>query len=264
MNTDYIELTAVQVALAALLMFVNGAVSVLLRLGMTKLWLVASLRTIGQLLLIGCVLEWVFQVDRWYIVLTLMIVMTLVAGHAAVTRSERRFPGIWLDTLLCVWASSWVMAAFAVFLILRRTATWYEPQYVIPLLGMLLGNCLNGISLGLHSFTSALVSQRAEVEALLALGASRWEAARRPVQQAVKTGLTPIMNGMMVVGIVSLPGMMTGQLLSGIPPMQAVKYQIVIMFLIASATAMGTVGVVLLAFHRLFNARHQFLYQQLQ
>ncbi len=264
MEIEYLELTAVQVALAASLIFVNGAVSVLLRLGMTKLWLVASVRTIGQLLLIGGVLEWVFQVDRWYIVLLLMIVMTLVAGHAAVTRSERRFPGIWLNTFLCVWASSWVMAAFAVFLILRRTATWYEPQYVIPLLGMLLGNCLNGISLGLHTFTSTLVSQRAEVEALLALGASRWEAARRPVQQAVKTGLTPIMNGMMVVGIVSLPGMMTGQLLSGIPPMQAVKYQIVIMFLIATATAMGTVGVVFLAFHKLFNARHQFLYQHLQ
>ena len=264
MEIEYLELTAVQVAIAASLIFVNGAVSVLLRLGMTKLWLVASVRTIGQLLLIGCVLEWVFQVDRWYIVLLLMIVMTLVAGHAAVTRSERRFPGIWLNTFLCVWASSWVMAAFAVFLILRRTATWYEPQYVIPLLGMLLGNCLNGISLGLHTFTSTLVSQRAEVEVLLALGASRWEAARRPVQQALKTGLTPIMNGMMVVGIVSLPGMMTGQLLSGIPPMQAVKYQIMIMFLIASATAMGTVGVVLLAFHKLFNARHQFLYQHLQ
>ena len=95
-------------------------------------------------------------------------------------------------------------------------------------------------------------------------GAVPSQAARRPVQQALKTGLTPIMNGMMVVGIVSLPGMMTGQLLSGIPPMQAVKYQIVIMFLIASATAMGTVGVVLLAFHKLFNARHQFLYQHLQ
>ena len=80
-----------------------------------------------------------------------------------------------------------------------------------------------------------------------------------PVQQAVRTGMIPIINTMMVVGIVSLPGMMTGQLLSGTSPIEAVKYQIVIMFLIASATALCTVGVVLLSFFRLFNTEHQFL-----
>ena len=78
------------------------------------------------------------------------------------------------------------------------------------------------------------------------------------VQQAVKTGLIPTINAMMVVGIVSLPGMMTGQLLAGTSPVEAVKYQIVIMFLIASGTALGTVLVVLLSFRRLFNEDHQF------
>jgi putative ABC transport system permease protein len=74
----------------------------------------------------------------------------------------------------------------------------------------------------------------------------------------VRTGMIPILNSMMVVGIVSLPGMMTGQLLAGVDPIQAVRYQVVIMFFIASATGLGTVGVVLLAYRRLFNARHQF------
>ena len=97
------------------------------------------------------------------------------------------------------------------------------------------------------------------IEALLALGATRWEAARQPVQQAVRTGLIPIINAMMVVGIVSLPGMMTGQLLAGVSPIEAVKYQIVIMFLRASGTALGTVAVVLLSYRRLFNDDHQFL-----
>ena len=84
-----------------------------------------------------------------------------------------------------------------------------------------------------------------------------------PVQHAVRTGMIPIINSMMVVGIVSLPGMMTGQLLSGTSPMAAVKYQIVIMFLIASATALCTVGVVLLSFYRLFSAEHQFLFRRI-
>jgi putative ABC transport system permease protein len=91
------------------------------------------------------------------------------------------------------------------------------------------------------------------------LGATRWEAALRPIQQSVKTGLIPTINAMMVVGIVSLPGMMTGQLLAGTSPVEAVKYQIVIMFLIASGAALGTVLVVLLSFRRLFNADHQFV-----
>ena len=72
--------------------------------------------------------------------------------------------------------------------------------------------------------------------------------------------MIPIINAMMIVGIVSLPGMMTGQLLSGTEPIQAVRYQIVIMFLIAAATALGTMGVVLLSYRRLFNTHHQFLY----
>jgi putative ABC transport system permease protein len=102
------------------------------------------------------------------------------------------------------------------------------------------------------------------VETLLALGATRWEAARQPVQQAIRTGMLPLINSMMVVGIVSLPAMMTGQLLAGVAPLQAVKYQIVIMFLIASGTALGTVGVVLLSYWRLFDSDHQFLYHRIK
>jgi putative ABC transport system permease protein len=108
-----------------------------------------------------------------------------------------------------------------------------------------------------------LDSKRDEVDTLLALGATRWEAARRPIQQAVRTGMIPTINAMMVVGLVSLPGMMTGQLLGGVAPTQAVRYQIMIMFLIAAGTALGTVGVVLLGYLRLFNHDHQFLAHRL-
>jgi putative ABC transport system permease protein len=124
---------------------------------------------------------------------------------------------------------------------------------------MILGNTLNGVSLGLDRLGGELSGKRDQVEALLALGATRWEAARGPIRQAVRTGLIPTINAMMVVGIVSLPGMMTGQLLAGTSPVEAVKYQVVIMFLIASGTALGTVSVVLLSYRRLFNEDHQFL-----
>ncbi len=261
--TDYIDLSFTQVGLAALLIVVNGAISVALRLGMGRTLIVASVRTVLQLLLIGLVLEWVFRVDRWYIVVAILSGMTLIAGVTATQRNRRRFPGIWFNTIVSVWVSSWLVTAYGLLVVIQDTATWYQPQYAIPLMGMVLGNALNGTSIGLNSFTETLVAQREQVDAALALGATRWEAARLPLQQAVRTGMIPIINAMMVVGIVSLPGMMTGQLLSGAAPMGAVKYQIVIMFLIASATALCTVSVIVLSFFRLFNQHHQFLFRQI-
>jgi putative ABC transport system permease protein len=255
---EYIELAYWQVALAALLIVINGAISVALQLRMEKLLVIASLRTIAQLLLVGLVLDWVFGLNRWYVIIALAILMTSVAGVTAVGRSDRRYPGIWLNTIFSVWASAWLVTSFALVVVIQGADTWRQPQYVIPLLGMVLGNTLNGISIGLNSFTETIVSRQDRIECLLALGATRWEAAREPIQHAVRTGMIPIINSMMVVGIVSLPGMMTGQLVTGMDPAQAVKYQIVIMFLVASATALGTVGVVLLSFLRLFGPAHQF------
>lgn len=259
----YVELSYWQVALAALLIVINGAISLALHLRMERSLLIASLRTVVQLLLVGFVLEWVFRLDRWYVVMGLASVMTLIAGITAADRSQRRYPGMWLNTIVSVWASAWIVTAFALFAVLQGTDKWYQPQYAIPLLGMVLGNTLNGISVGMNTFTEALATRRDQVESRLALGATRWEAARDPIQHAVRTGMIPIINSMMVVGIVSLPGMMTGQLVSGMPPAQAVKYQIVIMFLIASATALGTIGVVLLSFLRLFTTDHQFRHHDL-
>ena len=261
---DYLKLTYVQVGLAALLILINGFLSVWLRLGLERSLLVASLRTIAQLLLIGFVLQWVFHVDRWYVVLLILAVMTLIAGVTAVQRNRRRYQGIWVDTILSMWVSSWSITAFALFVVFNGIDKWYQPQYAIPLLGMVLGNTLNGISVGLSTFTESAYTRHDEIETMLSFGATRWEACESPVRHALRTGLTPIINSMMVVGLVSLPGMMTGQLLSGTEPSEAVKYQITIMFLIASATALGTTGAVLLSFRRLFNADHQFLRSRLQ
>lgn len=257
MNTPYIELSYSQVGLAALLILINGALSVLFELGLERRLLIAAVCTVIQLLLVGLVLDWVFRVNRWYVVLSLMTAMTLVAGVAAIRRTHIRYPGITIRSIVSVWASSWLVAALALAAIVRARP-WYAPQYAIPLLGMILGNTLNGVSLGLDRLGGELAVRRDQIDAILALGATRWEAARPLVQQAIKTGLIPTINAMMVVGIVSLPGMMTGQILAGASPVEAVKYQIVIMFLIASATALGTVAVVLLSYRRLFNEDHQF------
>ncbi len=255
----YIELSYGQVGLAALLILVNAAVSIGLKLQIERTLALAAVRTVVQLLLVGLVLEWVFRIERWYVVVGLACIMTSIAGWTASRRSHRYYGGMVFDTIVSVWASSWIITAYVMLVVMRGVDRWYQPQYAIPLLGMVLGNTLNGISVGLSTLLESLTTARPQVETLLALGATRWEAARRPVGQAVHTGMIPIINSMMVVGIVSLPGMMTGQLVSGMAPIEAVKYQIVIMFMVASATALGTVAIVLLGFRRLFNDDHQFL-----
>jgi putative ABC transport system permease protein len=264
MEYPYLILTPWQVGLAALLLIVNGVISAGLQLKMERTLAIAAVRTVLQLLLIGMVLEWVFRVERATVVLGLLSLMTLVASITAVQRTPRRYPGIWWNALISVWVSSWFVTAYAMMVVLSGVQRWYQPQYVVPLMGMILGNTMNGVSLGQSALIDALLSRRDRVETLLALGATRWEAASEPIRHAVRTGMIPLVNMMMVVGLVNLPGMMTGQILSGTRPIEAVKYQIVIMFLVASSAALGTVGVVLLAFLRLFSRDHQFLAARLE
>src|ERR1700744_2496934 len=246
------------VAIAALLIVVNGAVSVALKLDLERKLAWAAVRTLVHVLASGYVLGWVFQFNRWYVVLPLMIAMTLIAGFAGAQRGSRGYAGQRADSVLSIWVSSWLVAAVGLFVVIR-IHPWYEPQYAIPILGMILGNTLNGLSLGIERMTEELTARRARVEMARALGATRWEAAQGPARQAVLSGMMPTLNQMAVVGVVSLPGMMTGQVLAGQSPLQAVRYQIVIMFLIAAASALGTVGAVLLTYRRLFSAGHQFL-----
>jgi putative ABC transport system permease protein len=216
-----------------------------------------------QLLLIGFILDWVFAIDRWYIVLLALLLMTLIAGHAAAARGSVRYRGMALDALLSVSASSWLITMLGLLLVIR-IHPWYQPQYAITIMGMILGNTLTGVSLGLERITEELLARRAQVENLLSLGATRWEAFRLPAQVAVKAGMMPVINAMTVVGLVSLPGMMTGQVLAGQAPEQAIRYQIAIMFLIAAASGLGTVSAVLLVYRRVFSREHCFLHWRLE
>ena len=246
MSDGFIELSPWQVALAALLVVVSGLISVAMQLGLHRRLALASVRCVVQLFLIGLVLRWIFAAGTpWYVVVGLGTIMTMIAGVVAVDRSERRYAGMILDSVISMWACAWLVTGVALLAVVRPEP-WYRPQYAIPLLGMILANTLNGISLGLNRFTREMTDRRAEIDTLLALGATRWEAARAAVQESIRTGMIPTINAMMVMGIVSLPGMMTGQLLAGVEPMQAIAYQIIIMFLLAATTSLGTSGVVLL------------------
>ena len=125
------------------------------------------------------------------------------------------------------------------------------------LFGMILGNTMTGISLGLDTLHTALQRERVAVEAKLLLGSSRWDAVSVARQRAIRSGFTPIINSMAATGIVSLPGMMTGQILSGVDPQEAVKYQLLITLLIGGATGLGVLAATFASIWRLTDSRHR-------
>ena len=241
-----IELGAVELALATVLIIVAGAVSMALRLGVERRLGIAALRTVVQLGLLGLVLEQIFALRNPLLVALLLVLMTAFAAREAVSRASRGYRGVLVDAWLTMAATCFVVGGMVTQVVVG-VEPWYDPQYVIPLLGMILGNSLTGISLCLDRFMDHLDVRATEIELRIAYGATRAEALAAPLRDAVRTGLIPIINAMAAAGIVSLPGMMTGQILAGSPPLQAVAYQIVVMFMIAAAVALGAMLVVVLA-----------------
>lgn len=262
-SSSYISLSAWQLGAATALILVNGVLSLLLRLDMGRTLLIASVRAIAQLLLIGYVLGTVFHFNRWYTVAGVMLVMTAIAAFAANARSQIAYPGRLLDSFLSVGIGAWVVTLFSLSIVMQ-VHPWYAPRYAIPTIGMVLGTTLTAVALGMERITQEFANGRAAIETQLSLGATRWEAAAEPVRRAMTAAMIPVINAMSVVGVVSLPGMMTGQILAGEAPTQAVRYQIVVMFSIAAASALGSGAAVFLAYRRLFSRDHRFLFERLR
>jgi putative ABC transport system permease protein len=253
-----VRLSPWDLTLAAGLIFLLAGLSLRMRLLLTRPLLIAAARTTVQLVLIGLVLEALFaNVQPGWMALVATI-MLLAAGREVVGRQKRRFKGNWGFALgtLSMFISSFAVAVLALIVIISPDP-WYTPQYAIPLLGMLLGNTMNGIAIGLDRLTSTAWDQKARVEGCLMLGQTWSQAIESVRRDSIRSGLIPIINSMMAAGLVSLPGMMTGQILGGNPPMEAVKYQILIMFLIAGGTGLGTVAAVWLGSRRLFDERQR-------
>ncbi|ULH14131.1 iron export ABC transporter permease subunit FetB (plasmid) [Deinococcus sp. KNUC1210] len=243
-----------QLALASALLFVSVVLSWRLRLGLTRDILISGLRMGVQLLLVGLILGWVFALKHPLPVLGIGLIMTILAAQAAAGRTKRRYAALYLDSFVAIFGSSFLLTGLALWGIIR-VHPWWGAQYAVPILGMVLGNTLTGVALSLERFLSELETGRGRIEGRLALGATRWEAAHSAVAASVRTGMIPTLNSMAVMGLVSLPGMMTGQLLAGEAPANAVRYQIVIMFVLATSSALGSLIVVLLAYRVLLDKR---------
>lgn len=256
--SEYIRLETLDLVLAGLLVLVNGGLSLALRLHLERPLAVATLRMVVQLGAVALILKALFATVSPWLTAGVAAVMVLFAGREIVARQERRLAGWWSYGL---GVGCMAAAAIAVTLFTLTTQIqaepWYHPRFAIPLLGMVLGNTMTGIALGLDRLTTAVGRERAAVEAQLALGATRFEALRPLARDALRSALMPTINAMAAIGIVSLPGMMTGQILSGVDPIEATKYQLLVMFLIAGGTGLGAVAAVLGAVFRVSDERHR-------
>jgi len=255
---SYIALNYWELAAASVFVLINAGLSVTFGLKVHLSLFVAAIRMVVQLTLVGLVLTTLFSVVSPLWTGIAALAMVLFAGHEAALRQERRLSSWWSYGLGtgCMMMSSVLVTVFALMIALRADP-WYDPRYAIPLLGMILGNCMTGVGLGLNTLTTSLVSRRASVEAQLMLGATRQVAAAPVMREALRSALMPTINSMSATGVVSLPGMMTGQILGGVPPAEAVKYQILVMFLIAGGTGLGAVTAVIGGVYRLTDRRHR-------
>ena len=253
---NVIPLTALDLSVAAGLVVLLAILSIAMQLGVGKRIIIAAIRTTAQLMLIGLVLKTLFDRAHPAWVLLLAIVMLSVAGYEVMARQKRSFGGWWgygLGTL-SMFVSSFTIALFVLIAVIN-VDPWYKPQYAIPLLGMMLGNTMTGVALSLDRLTTGAYEKRGLIEAQLILGYEWRPAIAEIVRESVRVGLMPMINAMAAAGIVSLPGMMTGQILGGSPPMEAVKYQILIMFMIAAGTGFASMGAVWLGARHLFDDR---------
>jgi putative ABC transport system permease protein len=251
-----IDLSVWQIALAFGLVLIVIAVSLYQSLGLERDLAIGSLRSVVQLYGVGFVLAAVFAAARWYWVVLVLAIMTVAATQAAVSHLGRPLKGAGWIAATSLGLSTAATLTYVVSVVVR-VRPWWEPQYIIPIAGMILGNSMTSAALAGDRLQGDLRARADEVEARLALGFSGAEAVQPMVRAALRAAMIPTVNGMMTVGLVQLPGMMTGQILAGSSPLLAIRYQIVVVFMLAAGTAVGSLLFVRLAAQRYLTPAQQ-------
>jgi putative ABC transport system permease protein len=253
---DLIELEVTDLVWALGMMVIAIGISSWQRLGLEKQLAISTMLTVANLLLVGYVLGIVFAVKNLGSVLAILSIMMAIATVVARNRIDKKLPQLLWIVGGSILVSTALTLIYTNFLVLKPT-NWYEPQYIIPLTGIVLGNAMNAAALAGERLVAAIKADRLEIETHLSLGATPQQAIARYRQEAIRASLIPTLNSMMVVGVVSLPGMMTGQILSGVDPLNAAAYQILIMFMLAFANLITALLVSQGVYRQFFNPQAQ-------
>ncbi|MBI2487178.1 MAG: iron export ABC transporter permease subunit FetB [Deltaproteobacteria bacterium] len=235
-NYTLFDLSYLDLAIGLALILIVAGLSRWQQLKLEGELVIAAARTCLQLLAVGYILKYIFTLNHPFLIILVIVVMIVVASRTVKGRQKKQTRELSYLVGFAMTVGSGI-SLFIATQIMLQIKPWYEPHYLIPLAGMVIGNSMNGATLAVERIDSEIEARKMEIEAYLALGATAKQAAGKCIRAAMKAAMIPTINSMMVVGIVSLPGMMTGQILSGTSPIIAFKYQIIIMYMIAFSVA---------------------------
>ncbi|RIA95841.1 hypothetical protein C1645_756478 [Glomus cerebriforme] len=250
------------VGIASAFILINGIISISFGLHLERSLFVSAVRCIVQLTLMGLVLEDVFRAQNPFIVLAMILLLVFLGANEIVfNTSKKRHTGMFFSVLFSLGLSTMIIGTIGSRYALNQERFW-DPQIFIPTMGMLLGNCMSAIAVATSFALNQFSEQKEKIEMYLSYGASRWEAGRPVAVEAIRLAMLPTINSMSIIGLISIPGMMTGQIIGGAPIMVAVKYQQIIMFMISASTALGVLTTIFVCMfscidnsHRLRNDR---------
>ena len=255
-----VELNLLNFGLVYLLLIVVLAIMKKAKISQTKLLIVASFRMTVQLVLAGLILTYIFKNPHPLFTVAYLCAMTIFAVNRVLSKNRRINRKFKIAVAASIAAEGLLIILFFVGVIVRVDV--FDPQYAIPISGMVIGNAMTGVSLGLKTFNETLSSSRNQIEALQNLGVTPRKILLPFVNNALETALLPTLNSMLGMGIISLPGMMTGQILSGTLPMTAILYQIAIMISICTAVCLTVFSSLYFGYRTLYNQRNQIMADQ--
>ena len=251
-------LAPADLALAAALLLVNGAIPLAFGFGLERSFAVAVARMAVQIGILGVVLVLALQQASPLWMLLVALAMALVAAGELARQRDRRFPAWWAFGIggVTLLLSGALITLYAAAVVLG-SQPWHAPRVVLPVFGMVLAAALTGASLALQTLTDGAESERAAIEARLALGATRYAAFRPVLARALRAAGAPLVGSMAVAGVVGMPGMMAGMIMAGADPGQAARLQLVMLCALACASGLGALVAALGGVLILTDTRHR-------
>ncbi len=254
---DAVQISILNFTLIYLLLIIVGVVMKMSKINQTKLLIIASIRMTIQLTIAGYVLIYIFDNPSPILVCGYVILMSIFAVYRILSVNKglnRRFQIIIAGSISL---SAILIIVFFITIVIGESI--FNPQYTIPISGMIIGNAMTGITLGVRTFISKVKDSKLQIEVLLNQSAKPKNILKPMVNTALETALLPTINSMLGMGIVSLPGMMTGQILSGELPTTAILYQISINICLAAVVSLAVYLSLNLGYKTLYNKENQFI-----
>ncbi len=245
-------MSTMSLILASALLIIPIVISYKEKLELEKEIVVSMLRAVVQLVVVGYVLEFIFGLENYVFTVGLVIVMIFNAS----LNTKKRAEGI-KNAMYISFISLLIGTTITLFILVVSNAIEFVPNEIVPIAGMVVSNSMVAVGLSYRNLNTNFRNRKNEVEVKLSLGSDISDASKDIIRECVKLSIIPSIDSAKTLGIVSLPGMMTGLILGGVSPIIAIKFQIIVTFMILSSTSISTIIATYIAYRHFFNDRKQ-------